>query len=444
MEKPDIVGITETWISTTTTDFEGEYDLLGYKMFKRDRIGKKGGWVLLYIKESLNPVDCEIVTENEILGVVLKNLKKELYLYLVYRPPHQTIEKDESFYRHLSTAIKDKFCILMGDFNCPKVNWKNRTADVEGKRLLELVSEELLTQWVDTATRGNNILDLVFTTEDNLIANLTVGEKLEKGDHNIVNFEINVIFSEKEKILIKPDFRKADFEKLRNKMKEIGRSTEVDVESKWNFLKSKYMQIRSECIPQKNVGSKRHAQPRWFNNDIANKIKERQRAYKSSKQNPTEENIKIHRKHCRNVTRTIKRAKLDNEQRVANAAKANPKVFYAHVNSRKPIKSSIGPLKDSQGNVISCDVGMAELLNEYFTSVYTEEDLQGMPTVPTRYQGNEPLEKINLTVERVKDKLRKLNPNKSPGPDGFYPREIKEVESELAPHLYDVYQASLE
>ena len=64
VEKPDIVGITETWISTTTTDFEGEYDLLGYKMFKRDRIGKKGGGVLLYIKESLNPVDCEIVTKK--------------------------------------------------------------------------------------------------------------------------------------------------------------------------------------------------------------------------------------------------------------------------------------------------------------------------------------------------------------------------------------------
>ena len=302
----------------------------------------------------------------------------------------------------------------------------------------------MMTQWVDTATRGNNILDLVFSTEDNLIANLTVGEKLGKGDHNIVNFNINVSFSEKEKILLKPDFRKANFEKLRNKMKNIGRSTEIDVESKWNILKSKYMQIRSQCIPQKNVGSKRHSQPRWFKNDIAKKIQERQRAYKYSKLYPTEENIKIHKQQCRNVTKAIRRAKLDNEQRVANAAKANPKVFYAHVNSRKPIKSSIGPLKDSQGNVISCDEGMAELLNEYFASVYTEEDLQGMPTVPARYQGNEPLEKINLTVERVKDKLKKLNPNKSPGPDGFYPREIKEVENEFAPHLYDVYKASLE
>lgn len=444
VERPDIVGITETWISTTTTDFEGEYELAGYKIFKRDRIGKKGGGVLLYIKESLNPKDCEIVSDHELLGVVLKNLKKELYLYLVYRPPHQSVEKDESLYRHIRTAIKDKFCIIMGDFNCPKIDWKNRTADVEGRRLLDLVSEELLTQWVETATRGNNTLDLVFSTEDNLISNLTVGEKLDKGDHNIVKYEINVNFSEIEKIVLKPDFRKANFEKLRNDIKHIGRSSEIDVESKWNSLKNKYMQIRSHCIPLKNVGSNRYAQPKWFNSDIAEKIQERQRAYKFSTLFPTEENKKIHKQLCRNVTRLIKRAKLENEQRVANAAKVNPKVFYAHVNSRKPIKNTIGPLKDSQDNVISSDEGMAELLNEYFASVYTDENLQGMPMVPTRYRGNSPLEKINLTIERVRNKIKKLNPNKSPGPDGFYPREIKEVENELAPHLYDIYKASLE
>ena len=129
---------------------------------------------------------------------------------------------------------------------------------------------------------------------------------------------------------------------------------------------------------------------------------------------------------------------------MAAAAKRNPKVFFAHVNSRKPIKNAIGPLKDAQGNMISDDEGMAELLNEYFASVYTEEDLQEIPSVQILYQGNEPLRKINITLERVKEKIRKLNPNKSPGPDGFYPREIKEAENVLAYHFYDIYIASAE
>ena len=32
VEKPEIVGITESWISTDTTDFEGEFEILGYSL----------------------------------------------------------------------------------------------------------------------------------------------------------------------------------------------------------------------------------------------------------------------------------------------------------------------------------------------------------------------------------------------------------------------------
>ena len=444
VEKPEIVGITESWISTDTIDFEGEYQIPGYKLIKRDRTNKKGGGVLLYVKECLDPIDCELLTEHEMIGVVLKNLKRELYFYLVYRPPHQAVEWDESLYNNLSTAARNKFCIITGDFNCPKVNWKNMTGDAEGTRLLDFASEEILTQWVEEPTRGNNILDLVFSSEDNLISNLEVGEKLGKSDHSIIRFEIKANFSKKKKSCMKPNFRKADFEKLRSEVRKIERNTDDDAETKWNSLKIKYMSVRSNCIPQRNAGADKHEQPKWFNKDIAKKIGERQKAYYQSKLIPTEENIKKHKQQCRNVDKSIKKAKLENEHKVAAAAKSNPKVFYAHANSRKPIKNSIGPLKDAHDNIISSDEGMADLLNEYFASVYTEEDLQNMPAISTFYQGNEPLQKINLTLERVQEKIKKLNANKSPGPDEFYPREIKEIENELAPHFYDVYRASLD
>ena len=308
VEKPEIVGITESWISTDTTDFEGEYQIPGYKMFKKDRTGKIGGGVVLYIKESLDPIDCHLITDHEMVGVVLKNLKRELYFYLVYRPPHQVLEKDESLYRDLSTATKDRFCIITGDFNCSKVNWKNMTGDAEGRRLLDYASEEILTQWVEEPTRGNNTLDLVFSSEDNIISNLIVGEKLGKGDHNMVKFEIKVNFSERKSTFIKPDFRKANFEKLRTEIGRLERSTEVDVESKWNSLKTRYMSVRKDCIPQKKINSKKHVQPKWFNKDIAKQIRKREKAYKQSKQVPTQENIKIHKQQCRIVDKLIKKA----------------------------------------------------------------------------------------------------------------------------------------
>ena len=67
---------------------------------------------------------------------------------------------------------------------------------------------------------------------------------------------------------------------------------------------------------------------------------------------------------------------------------------------------------------------MANIFNEYFASVYTEEDTSEIPIIPIVYRGNNPLRKIEITVDKVKMKLKKLNSNKSAGPDGFYPRVI--------------------
>ena len=197
-EKPDIVGITETWIHTDTRDFEGEFSIPGYKIFKKDRPDREGGGVMLYIRECLHPVDCGLETEHEMIGIALNKLEKRLYIYLVYRPPRQAADKDEDLYTSLSNAIKNKFCIVTGDFNC-KVDWKSWTTDAEGKYLLDFVAEEYLTQWVDKPTRGNNILDLVFSTEDNMISNLSVGEKLGKSDHNIIRFDIKTTFMKEDK-----------------------------------------------------------------------------------------------------------------------------------------------------------------------------------------------------------------------------------------------------
>ena len=46
-----IIGITESWANKDITD--AELGLTGYVMFRRDRIGRRGGGVILYTKESI-------------------------------------------------------------------------------------------------------------------------------------------------------------------------------------------------------------------------------------------------------------------------------------------------------------------------------------------------------------------------------------------------------
>ena len=45
--KPHIIGITESWANNDITD--AELGLEGYVMFRKDRMGRRGGGVLLFI-----------------------------------------------------------------------------------------------------------------------------------------------------------------------------------------------------------------------------------------------------------------------------------------------------------------------------------------------------------------------------------------------------------
>ena len=45
---PHIIGITESWAHIDITD--AELGLTGYVMFRKDRIGRRSGGVILYVK----------------------------------------------------------------------------------------------------------------------------------------------------------------------------------------------------------------------------------------------------------------------------------------------------------------------------------------------------------------------------------------------------------
>ena len=66
-----IIGITESWANIDITD--AELRLTGYVMFRRDRIGRRGGGVILYVKETNQAY--EINSEREAIAMKLFGAK---------------------------------------------------------------------------------------------------------------------------------------------------------------------------------------------------------------------------------------------------------------------------------------------------------------------------------------------------------------------------------
>jgi len=80
----DIIDITETW--GTPDIFDCEMEIPGFKLYRKDRSvvnDKKGGGVALYIKNSLNSVECDLLNAEscESFGVELLLINLILLLW---------------------------------------------------------------------------------------------------------------------------------------------------------------------------------------------------------------------------------------------------------------------------------------------------------------------------------------------------------------------------
>ena len=80
---------------------------------------------------------------------------------------------------------------------------------------------------------------------------------------------------------------------------------------------------------------------------------------------------------------------------------------------------------------------MAEVLNEYFSSVFTTEDISSLPVPFTKFEGNksEHLGQLFVTPVMIANKIKKLKDNKSPGVDGIPPKLLKEIVEQISTPL---------
>ena len=103
------------------------------------------------------------------------------------------------------------------------------------------------------------------------------------------------------------------------------------------------------------------------------------------------------------ATTEIRKSKRAFEQKLAGNIKNDSKSFYAYVRSKQKVRDKVGPLENNSENIISDGFQMAEVLNEYFSSVFTTEDISSLPVPLTKFEGNksEHLGQLFVTPEMI-------------------------------------------
>ena len=84
----------------------------------------------------------------------------------------------------------------------------------------------------------------------------------------------------------------------------------------------------------------------------------------------------------------IRKAQADQEKRLMKQFKTKPKAFYSYVRSKQKVKSGISQLESEDGELSKDDFQTANILNNFFQSVYTNEPDGDPPSLaPRKLQG---------------------------------------------------------
>jgi hypothetical protein len=339
--------------------------------------------------------------------------------------------------------------IIAGDLNCPSIDWSALCCpeDNINKPLLDFSINFGFCQCVNFATRGDNVLDIILTDDDQLISTIAADPPLGLSDHLIVKFSmmLNCINLGQAQNSRQLNWSKADFDAMELYLTSVNWQSMLlynpDALSFWSAFESVLNTAIEMHVPKRRVQpsagptsrSKRRKYPPYMFKLRA----EKRRIWKRLKLNPRDNAIRAEYRACVNKWRwQVRDWEKEAELRIIDAN--NLGAFYSYVNKRISHRNGIGALTESSGNVVVDSQQKANMFNEYFASVGTvDNDI--IPVCHAVDVNDKELETVDFNAGNVLLAMSKLKSNLSSGPDGFPPILFKRLKYCLATPLSMIF-----
>ena len=214
------------------------------------------------------------------------------------------------------------------------------------------------------------------------------------------------------------DLRRGNIKAMKNELGLIDwleMFSSKNVDEMWLVLENKLNEVALKNTP---IRRRRNNKSLWWSINIDKVRKRKKRCWYNHRLSQNHFDLLKYKKALGTATKTIRNAKRSYEGKLSLHIKEDPKAFYEYARSKTKIKNTVGPMTDDIGNAILDDGVNVKLLNEYFASIFTKENLVDIPMYNTASNKNA-LNTVDFTEETVYDKLCKLRADKSPGVDGI-------------------------
>ena len=463
--EPDILLLTEVIPKAQVSPIDAALlSIPGYHMFasfdlSQERLGTSGQrGICIYVKDQLNTrtvTFCEAeLIEQLWISVLLKGSDK-LVIGCLYRSPSVDGHGSVNSLTKLLNVISDlnpPHLLVVGDFNLPEIDWESSFSRAPDNHcshtFIDTVNGCYLYQHVAHPTRYRpgtqpHVLDLVLTNEENMVQNLRYEAPLGYSDHVIIRFDLRYCAVNHAMNTVKLNFKRANFDLMNTLISEVWweRPGDGRLEDYYGFFKDTMMRIVTECIPPVMGHPKR--KNLYMNSQAMQLRRKKTSLWRTSMQ--TKEPIDYARfAKCRNTLRSLTRQlRASFEEELTANIKHNPKRFWQYTNTRLKTRSRVEELHDESGAVASTDEDKAHMLNRFFSSVFTTEDLNTIPVPPSQFVGVE-LTDVAITPKIVETKLKALRVTGSPGPDGMHARTLHETARTIATPLALLFRRSLD
>ena len=454
--KPSIVCLNEIMSKTHQHINLKDFVIPGYDMFL-NKTPKRG--CVIHVHESLNAESCEILDNTDFEESVWckfnSQSKEKVLVGCIYRSPNSSEENRLKLFDLLKSEELSKFdkVIIVGDFNFSSVSWDGTWTNEKDNEVVEAVRDAFLTQMIKKPTRSrvgqrSTMPDLLLVNDLKLVDEVYHYPPLGKSDHDTLVFKVNIMKDNlPQKSQYKFDLRKGDYDGLRKELKDVDLSQfcDMDVNTQWNSLKEIIYKGMQRYIPQVEMKKNQRLKPKWMDKHCMRQIKRKYNAYRRYLNSPDGEAYQKYILERNKAKKIIKKSKKRDEANIAGDAKKNPKRFWKFVQEKLKWNTGISALKKGNDELATSDKEKAEVLNDFFSSVFTREKLDNLPDVEHNNKIKDTyLQDIRITSHAVEKKLKELDPGKAQGPDKVPARVLKELSKELALPLTHLFNKSIE
>ncbi|GMR50048.1 hypothetical protein PMAYCL1PPCAC_21556, partial [Pristionchus mayeri] len=435
VEQPDIVFITESWLTSRIPTSLIIADL-PYHAIRRDRSNGRGGGTLIVLRDHFHySILGSIHSSLESLSIdLLTSSSSFIRLCVVYRPPSYSTTQTENLVDGLSDLLTTSPhpIIFIGDFNSDIIS---STIPATEQSLHSFVSTSDLSHLIRSPTRIDRCIDWLLASDSSIVHNPSVIPSFPTSDHFGISFSIDSRCLPPAQSLVR-DFARANYDHLSSFLLTFDWFTTFsqapDPENMYSNFVSVIHHAIDLFVPYHCPKPATHSYPPH----IRKLIKHRNSLF-------TKYNLLSIRPQYEKCSRDLLFQIKKWNQFCEHKKLKNTKDLYRHIRTLTQPKPSIPKqLIDSSGNIATSTLDIANTLASRFASHFTLDD--GLvPSIPS-HPSHSYLRNVSFFPHDVHKALKQLSPSCSTGHDNIPQIVFRKCARALSLPLCDIFNISME